>query len=183
MVDPDNPPPNASDPNTVTFLHWIQPGLVSANTPSTIDGTSVYQLTNPNNVSAFAPYLPAGPPFEFPFVHRYIQLLLNTTSMPNNSVLATAAETRTLFNTSQVINDAGVSVVAGNWYFTSNLQALVGDTNGIVLGNGNGNSSATVTQTCGPATTAKSGAGALTGWKGVGMGCVVLVHVVGRLLS
>lgn len=103
--------------------------------------------------------------------------------MPNNSVLATAAETRTLFNTSQVINDAGVSVVAGNWYFTSNLQALVGDTNGIVLGNGNGNSSATVTQTCGPATTAKSGAGALTGWKGVGMGCVVLVHVVGRLLS
>lgn len=176
MVDPDNPPANASSTSTEEFLHWIQPGLVSAKTTSIVNGKTVYELINPKNVSAFAPYLPPGPPFQFPFIHRYIQLLLDTTSTPNNSVLAAAAQNRRQFHVLQVVNNAGVSVVAGNWFNSSDPKAVAGNDGG------NGNATATGTQTGKPAVVTTNGAGVLSGWKGVGMECLVLVYVFGWLL-
>jgi hypothetical protein len=174
MVDPDNPPANASSTSTEEFLHWIQPGLVSSKTASIINGRTVYELINPQNISAFAPYLPPGPPFQFPFIHRYIQLLLDTTSTPNNSVLAAAAQNRRQFHVLQVVNNAGVSVVAGNWFNSSDPKA--------VAGNSSGNGNATATGTGKPAVVTTNSAGALSGWKGVGMECLVLAYVFGCLL-
>jgi len=181
MVDPDNPPANGSTSTaTWEFLHWVQPGLVSANTTSVVNGKTVYQLINPKNVSAFAPYLPPGPPFEFPFIHRYIQLLLDTTSSPNNSVLAAAAQNRTQFQVLQVVNNASVSVVAGNWFNSSDPRAVAGNSTG--NGTGNGNATATGTQAGQPALYTSNGVAVLSGWKGVGMECLILASVFGWLL-
>jgi hypothetical protein len=176
MVDPDNPPANASSTGTEEFLHWIQPGLVSAKTTSIVNGKTVYELINPQNVSAFAPYLPPGPPFQFPFIHRYIQLLLDTTSTPNNSVLAAAAQNRRQFHVLQVVNNAGVSVVAGNWFNSSDPKAVAGN------GTTNSNSTATGTQTGKPAIVTLNSGGISRVWKGMGMECLVLVCVLGWLM-
>ena len=120
MVDPDIPPATAGGA-TSELLHWMQTGLVSANTMTTIAGQQVYELVNPANTSALASYFGPSPPNKVPESHRYTQLLLNTTS--NSSAIVTLqqfAATRTNFNAVNAVNSAGLVVLAGNWFVVSN---------------------------------------------------------------
>lgn len=173
MFDPDNPPPaNSTSTQTQEFLHWIQPGLVSSNTSTIVNGKQVYELLNPWNVSALAPYLEPGPPFKFPYFHRYIELLLYTPTQ-NSSVLYQAAQSRSPFHAQQVITDANLTVVAGNWFNSSNPQALIG--------NPSGNASITPTQTGGPAAVSTSSAGKLEGLKWA-TEYMILLYIAGWLL-
>lgn len=124
MVDLDIPP--ADDSTTTTErLHWMQSGLSSANRTSMIGCEVGFALVNPANISAFAAYEQPSPPDKPPISHRYVQYLLNTTSMPHNlAVLADLAMSRTFFNATSAVSKAGVSLVAGNWFNVSNPAAL-----------------------------------------------------------
>ncbi|KUJ11484.1 uncharacterized protein LY89DRAFT_722631 [Mollisia scopiformis] len=120
MVDPDIPPATAGGA-TSELLHWMQAGLVSSNTSTTVAGVTTFELINPMNVTAFATYIQPSPPDKAPNTHRYTQLLLNTTG--NTSALTTLARfamTRTNFSAVNVVNSAGVKIIAGNSFDVSN---------------------------------------------------------------
>jgi hypothetical protein len=160
MVDPDIPPAVPGNP-TGELLHWLQPGLISASTPSTLAGRTVYTLTNPSNVSALATYLQPTPPFKVPYSHRYVELLLNTTAVDtkNGSVLQMASSgARTPFDAVKVLRDAGVVIVASNWFNVTKANATA---------------SATASATSKPSMVTTSGAGVL------GLSAWVVSGVVG----
>ncbi len=170
MLDPDIPASTPGGP-TGERLHWMQQGLVSANSTSTIAGRKVYQLINPGNVSAFAAYQQPTPPYKVPYSHRYVEVLLDTTNMPNNSVLATFAGNRSSFDAVKVINTAGVSVLLGNWFNVTNAQFLA---------NGTGNGAASTTSTGGDTIATTSGARSVR-WDAALGGIGVLVAFAGLL--
>lgn len=140
MVDPDIPPQTVGGPTT-ELLHWMQAGLVSANTTTTIGGVKVFELINPGNTSALASYIQPSPPNKAPLSHRYTQMLLNTTG--NSSVLSTLskfAATRQNFSAVNVVQSAGLTVLAGNSF---NVTAATNTT----AGGATNASTSTVTQT------------------------------------
>ncbi|RAL59582.1 hypothetical protein DID88_006575 [Monilinia fructigena] len=53
MVDPDIPSSKAGN-STSQFLHWMQSGLTSANTTTTIDGQKIYDLTSSSTLTSDA---------------------------------------------------------------------------------------------------------------------------------
>lgn len=162
MVDPDIPPAQVGGATT-ELLHWMQPGLVSANATSQIGGVKVFQLINPSNVSAIATYIQPSPPNKSPTTHRYVQMLLNTTG--NGTAVSTLAKfgaTRGNFSAVNVVESAGLTVLAGNSFNVSANTAAAG--NGTAA-NGTSSSSAkvsssTITRT---STVAASGTGSSTG--------------------
>jgi hypothetical protein len=124
MVDPDiaNAP---TDSKTGQFLHWMQAGLESATTTSTIGGTTVFELKNVANTSAFATYAQPSPPNQKLTTHRYIQLLVNTTGNSSTIMkLMKAGATKTNFSALAVVNSAGVNVAFGNYFNVTNEVAL-----------------------------------------------------------
>lgn len=119
MVDPDIPPANAGGA-TSELLHWMQSGLVSANTTTTIGGQKVFALINPTNTTPIASYIGPSPPNKSPTTHRYTQMLLNTTG--NSSALASltkAGATRGNFSATNVVKNAGLNVLFGNSFDVS----------------------------------------------------------------
>lgn len=124
MVDLDIP----SDQNPHTFLHWMQTGLTSATTASTISlsngSTQAFTLSNAKNTSAIVAYTQPAPPAQNPLSHRYTQILVDTSSMTQEalSTLQSAAQTRVGFDTDSVLQAAGLSgnVVAGNSFNVTN---------------------------------------------------------------
>ncbi|KAA8563819.1 hypothetical protein EYC84_011834 [Monilinia fructicola] len=119
MVDPDIPSSKGGD-ITSQFLHWMQSGLTSANTTTTIGGQKIYQLTNEKDTPAFATYLQPNPPNIAPTTHRYTELLFNTTNM--NMSLATlqmAGKNRGNFNAADVAKSAKLKVIMGNSFNVS----------------------------------------------------------------
>lgn len=124
MVDPDIPPQTAGG-STSELLHWMQPGLVSANNVSFIAGTMMFELINPSNTSAFATYIQPSPPNKSPNTHRYTQMLLNTTG--NSSALTQLsqfAKTRTNFSAVNVAKDTGLKVLFGNSFDVTNTTLV-----------------------------------------------------------
>lgn len=131
MVDPDIPSNTAGGPTT-ELLHWMQGGLVSANSSSKVAGVTVFELVNPSNTTAFASYIGPSPPNKSPTSHRYTQLLMRTDG--NNSVLTTLAKfgmTRSNFSAVNVVKSSGLTVLSGNSF---NVTANSGTTG---IGNGN----------------------------------------------
>ncbi|KAI9650386.1 hypothetical protein NHQ30_000400 [Ciborinia camelliae] len=119
MVDPDIPPATAGG-NTSQFLHWMQAGLKSANTTTTIGGQKIYELINVKNTPAFATYLQPNPPNIAPTTHRYTQLLFNTTGMDASlAVLKTSGKNRGNFDTADVVKNAKLKVLMGNSFDVS----------------------------------------------------------------
>ncbi len=158
MVDPDIPPATVGGA-TSELLHWMQAGFVSATTSTTIGGVQVFELINPSNMSAFAAYLQPSPPNKVPHTHRYTQLLLNTTGNSSSlSTLSTFAKTRTNFSAVNVINSAGVSIVAGNSFDVSNGTLAQSNITKTTSGVGSG-ASATATGTGFGAPISSGGAG------------------------
>ena len=158
MVDPDIPPQTAGGP-TVELLHWMQAGLVSANTTTTIGGVKVFELINPGNTSALASYIQPSPSNKAPLSHRYTQMLLNTTG--NSSVLSTLskfAATRQNFSAVNVVNSAGLTVLAGNSF---NVTAATNTTAG-----GAANATSASTNTLTRTSTLAGGASATATGKG-----------------
>lgn len=168
MVDPDIPPATAGGA-TSELLHWMQPGLVSANTTTTIGGMKVYELINPTNTSAIASYIGPAPPNKSPTTHRYTQLLLNTTG--NSTALSTltkAGATRSNFSAVDVVKNAGLTVLFGNSFnvsATTNTTAGTA-TNSTSSGSTSGgksskspSTSTTVVMTTVPGSTATAAAG------------------------
>lgn len=156
MVDPDIPPQIAGGA-TSELLHWLQPGLVSANTSTTIGGLKVYELINPTNVSAIATYISPSPPNKSPTTHRYTQLLLNTTG--NGTALSTlskAGATRSNFSAVDVVRNSGLNVLFGNYF---NVSAA---TNTTGSGTGNGTSASSGASSSGSGGKATGGASAVT---------------------
>ncbi|TVY49184.1 Protein FLOWERING LOCUS T [Lachnellula cervina] len=154
MVDPDIPPQIAGGA-TSELLHWLQPGLVSANTSTTIGGLKVYELINPTNVSAIATYISPSPPNKSPTTHRYTQLLLNTTG--NGTALSTlskAGATRSNFSAVDVVRNAGLNVLFGNYF---NVSAATNTT-----GSGTGNGTSSGASSSGSGGKATGGASAVT---------------------
>ncbi|KAL2067657.1 hypothetical protein VTL71DRAFT_15753 [Oculimacula yallundae] len=131
MVDPDIPPQTPGGP-TGQLLHWMQQGLTSSNTATMIGGMMVFVLSNKNNDTAFAPYFGPSPPNKAPNTHRYTQLLLDTTlnSSAPEFLLKQAAATRLNFNAVNVVEIAGVQVLAGNSFNVTNGTATATTTNG-----------------------------------------------------
>lgn len=120
MVDPDIPPAVVGNP-TSELLHWMQGGLVSASTASTVGGVQIFELINPKNQSAFASYLGPSPPAKAPLTHRYTQMLLNTTDNTNAvSSLSKFATVRTNFSAVSVVQSSGAILVAGNSFNVTN---------------------------------------------------------------
>lgn len=145
MVDPDIPPATAGGA-TSELLHWMQPGLVSANTTSTIGGMKVFALINPTNTTPIASYIGPSPPNKAPTTHRYTQMLLNTTG--NSSALASltkAGATRGNFSATDVVKNAGLNVLFGNSF---NVSAA---TNTTATGSGTGSNSTSTGGTSGGA--------------------------------
>jgi hypothetical protein len=124
MTDPDIPGA-PTDSKTGQFLHWIQAGLESSSTSTTVAGKTIFELINPSNASAFAPYAQPSPPNRALTTHRYIQLLVNTTGdSAALRTLMTAGATRTNFSALNVVNAAGVKVLFGNYFNVTNEDAL-----------------------------------------------------------
>ena len=155
MVDPDIPPQTAGGA-TSELLHWMQSGLVSANTSTTIGGMKVFELVNPSNTAPIASYIQPSPPNVSPTTHRYTQLLFNTTG--NSSALVKLMKfgmTRTNFSAVNVVKSAGLTVLMGNSF---NVTAATNTT--ASGGSSSGNSSTTAAGT--NATTTKAGGAAST---------------------
>jgi hypothetical protein len=144
MVDSDIPPQTAGGA-TSELLHWMQSGLVSSNTSTTIGGMEFFELVNPSNTTPIASYIQPSPPNESPLSHRYTQLLLNTTGNPRAlSTLAKFGMTRTNFSAVNVVNSAGLTVLMGNSF---NVTAATNTTASDGSSSGNGTTSAAVTKT------------------------------------
>jgi len=149
MVDPDIPPQTAGGA-TSELLHWMQSGLVSSNTSTTVGGQTFFELVNPSNTTPIASYIQPSPPNKSPTSHRYTQLLLNTTG--NSSALSTLAKlgmTRQNFRAVNVVNSAGLQVLRGNSF---NVTAATNTTASGGSSSGNSTTSAAGTK----ATTTKA---------------------------
>ena len=120
MVDPDIPRPTPQE-----LLHWMQTGLVSANTSTNVAGRQIFALEAPENTPAIAAYIAPSPPALNPVTHRYIQLLLNTTGNEAavSSLRMAGSGSRTPFDAEEVINAAGLRVLAGNWFNVTNTSS------------------------------------------------------------
>ncbi|EPE30006.1 PEBP-like protein [Glarea lozoyensis ATCC 20868] len=144
LADPDIPGA-PTDSKTGQFLHWIQAGLESSSTSTTVAGQTIFELQNPSNASAFAPYVQPSPPNRALTTHRYIELLVNTTGdSAALKTLMTAGATRTNFSALAVVNAAGKEVLFANWFNVTNEDALAaagGSVNATATGSGNGTSS------------------------------------------
>jgi phosphatidylethanolamine-binding protein len=171
MVDPDIPPQTAGGA-TSELLHWMQPGLVSANNVTFVGGVQMFQLINPTNTSAFATYIQPSPPNKSPNTHRYTQMLLNNTG--NSSALtqlSTFAKTRTNFSAVNVVKDTGLAVLFGNSFDVTNTtltQSNITKTTAGVAGAGSTGTgtlagvAATSTSKTNSSTTPKSAGGVST---------------------
>lgn len=131
MIDLDIP--SQSGGATGTLLHWMQTDLVSANTSTTINGMKVFELINPNNVAAVAPYFGPSPPNRAPVSHRYTEILVDTTSLGSSkangtgmAALMQAGATRGNFSAETVVQTIGSKVVAGNSFNVTSPEALTG---------------------------------------------------------
>ncbi|KAH8682870.1 phosphatidylethanolamine-binding protein [Tricladium varicosporioides] len=160
MVDPDIPPQVAGGP-TGQLLHWMQTGLESANSSTTLAGETVFELTNPTKVAAVAAYAAPNPPNRSPTTHRYTQLLVNTTG--NSTVLSTlqqAGATRQNFSAANVVARAGVKVLFGNSFDVTNANASAAT--------GTASGTARATTTASRTSSAGSGSASGTGVRGNG---------------
>lgn len=167
MLDPDLPttPPS-------TLLHWLQPGLKSSNTSSTVGGVKVFALLGASNATAAATYIQPSPPFKVPFSHRYVELLLDTSNITAAGMqsLLTAAKTRQNFDAVSVIKAAGATIVGSNFFNVTNAQALgtgASTGNGTSAGNGTTGGNSTVPSGGSKPTTTKGAAGSATSSGGV----------------
>lgn len=179
MVDPDIPP-NTAGGTTSELLHWMQGGLVSANSSSKIAGVTVFELVNPSNTSAFASYIGPSPPNKSPTSHRYTQLLMRTDG--NTSVLTTLAkfgQTRSNFSAVNVVKSSGLTVLAGNSF---NVTAN-SNTTGIGSGNSTIPSVTTSTSTIIGSSPTGAGSGTNTGSGNATASTVPIKGVAGETRS
>lgn len=124
MIDLDIP----FNVNPHTLLHWMQTDLTPAKTAtslSTTNGTSkVFLLENTKNTTALAAYISPGPPAMAPLSHRYVQILVDTSSVTtaNLAVLKNSSSSRMGFDAPTVLKAANLAnkVVAGNSYNVTN---------------------------------------------------------------
>ncbi|WYZ38758.1 hypothetical protein EsH8_III_000672 [Colletotrichum jinshuiense] len=158
MIDIDVP--TNQPPMTGTLLHWMQTGLMSADTPTTLNTTAgpkkVYIMQNKSNAAALAPYLGPNPPAKMPLSHRYTFVAVDHTKITQQGLMALsgAAQNRRDFNVMSGLMAAGLQdkVVAGNFFRVTNAGP-VGAGQGMGGGARGGNS------TAGTPTTPASGAG------------------------
>ncbi|KAH8652384.1 phosphatidylethanolamine-binding protein [Xylariales sp. PMI_506] len=163
MLDIDVPNSNSSQGSAV--LHWIQTGLTQKSSASTLNTgagkSNVFMFSSPEDIAAIAPYNSPAPPPKNPLSHRYVQLLVDTSEATSESysVLTSAAQNRTDFNTTCVLTRAGLldSVVAGNFFNVSTYSALAhgrrdvnataspGPSSGLSVGPSSGSSTASST--------------------------------------
>lgn len=123
MVDLDVP---TSDAKTVTLLHWMQTGLSSSSSATTLalaDGSSTegFVLKPTASTAALATYLgPSPPPGRQPPAHRYTLLLVEHTDISEEGLtaLTDAAASRRGFDVMRSLDAAGLAdrVVAGNFF-------------------------------------------------------------------
>jgi phosphatidylethanolamine-binding protein (PEBP) family uncharacterized protein len=160
LADPDIPGA-PTDSKTGQFLHWIQAGLESSSTSTTVAGQTIFELQTPANVSAFAPYIQPSPPNRALTTHRYIELLVNTTGdSAALKTLMTAGATRTNFSALAVVNAAGKEVLFANYFNVTNEDALAaagGSANTTATGSGNGTGSGIPAQNAGTGAFGKNG--------------------------
>jgi len=142
MVDLDIP--SATGGPTGTLLHWMQTDLVSADSSTTVNGMTMFELINPGNVAAAAPYFGPSPPNRAPVTHRYTEILVDTTGLASAKAasLKAAGATRGNFSASTVVQGVGAKVVAGNFFQVTSPDAVAGGAgisgNGTFTGSGNG---------------------------------------------
>ena len=156
MIDLDIP--SRTGGATSTLLHWMQTDLVSANASTMINGVKVFELINPNNVAAAAPYFGPSPPNRAPVSHRYTEILVDTTSLgaakkngTGMNALMLAGATRGNFSAETILQKVGAKVVAGNSFNVTSPEALTGGSSS----SGNGTTSGGATS--GGATNGGSG--------------------------
>ncbi|KXH66421.1 hypothetical protein CSAL01_01833 [Colletotrichum salicis] len=126
MVDIDVP--TNQPPKTGTLLHWMQTGLMSADTPTTLNTTAgpkkVFLMQNKMNAAALAPYIGPNPPAREPLSHRYTFVAVDHTMITQQGLMALsgAAQSRRDFNVMNGLMAAGLSdkVVAGNFFRVTN---------------------------------------------------------------
>lgn len=128
MVDLDIPPsPNSTNQR----LHWLQTGLTSAESVTTVAGVQVHELVNAGNSSALAVYNAPNPPARAPLSHRYTQFLFNLTgNTAAVAILQPYAQNRSNFSAANVISAAGLTVLAGNWFNVTNTSITASETSG-----------------------------------------------------
>ena len=145
MIDLDIP--SATGGPTGTLLHWMQTDLVSAESSTTVNGMTMFELINPGNVAAAASYFGPSPPNRAPVTHRYTEILVDTTGLASAKAasLKAAGATRGNFSASTVVQGVGAKVVAGNFFQVTSPDAVAGGTgvsgNGTFTGSGNGTTS------------------------------------------
>ncbi|CCF38646.1 hypothetical protein CH063_01951 [Colletotrichum higginsianum] len=145
MVDIDVP--TNQPPKTGTLLHWLQTGLMSADTPVTLNTTAgpkrVFIMQNRMNAAALAPYLGPNPPAREPLSHRYTFVAVDHTTITQQGLMALsgAAQNRRDFNVMNGLMAAGLQdkVVAGNFFRVTNAGP-VGAGQGLPGGGSRGNS-------------------------------------------
>ena len=165
MIDLDIP--TNTPPKTNTLLHWLQTGLTSAETATTLNTTRgasrVFLLQNRGNAAALASYIGPNPPARVPLSHRYTEILVNHTGLSTQGVsaLQLAAGTRQGFDAMQVLTAAGLAdrVVAGNFFNVTNAGPV--NNTGPGTGPGTGSGSGTGTAPLPTTSTFRGGAGAL----------------------
>jgi phosphatidylethanolamine-binding protein len=124
MIDTDTPL-SAPGGEAGAFLHLMQTGLTSSNETTRIAGQEMFELENKDNAVPLAAFIQPNPPNQTPTIHKYVTLLLNTTGNDMAmAILEIAARTRTGFNTADVVERSGATVVAGNWFNVTNAMAL-----------------------------------------------------------
>ncbi|GKT84824.1 phosphatidylethanolamine-binding protein PEBP [Colletotrichum tofieldiae] len=145
MVDIDVP--TNQPPKTGTLLHWMQTGLMSADTPVTLNTTAgpkkVFVMQNRMNAAALAPYIGPNPPAREPLSHRYTFVAVDHTTITQQGLMALsgAAQNRRDFNVMNGLMAAGLQdkVVAGNFFRVTN-PGPVGAGQGMPGGGSGGNS-------------------------------------------
>ncbi|KZL83124.1 phosphatidylethanolamine-binding protein pebp [Colletotrichum incanum] len=145
MVDIDVP--TNQPPKTGTLLHWMQTGLMSADTPVTLNTTAgpkkVFVMQNRMNAAALAPYIGPNPPAREPLSHRYTFVAVDHTTITQQGLMALsgAAQNRRDFNVMNGLMAAGLQdkVVAGNFFRVTN-PGPVGAGQGMPGGGSRGNS-------------------------------------------
>jgi hypothetical protein len=185
MIDVDIPTNNP--PQTDTLLHWLQTGLTPPVHPTMIvtgAGINMAYLLEADNSSgiavaatppAIAPYFGPNPPAREPLVHRYTQLLVDTTGLGEEGerVLRAAAATPRGFDAAAVLGEAGLAdrVVAGNYFTVRNEGPVEGNGSGGADAGGGG-------EEAGEASGAPRGSAGSVVRAGFGFGGVVAVGVV-----
>lgn len=184
MVDLDIP----QTPPT-TLLHWMSGHLRSAATPTMMNmsvGTQMMFMlekvtAGPDAMADPAAYIGPNPPARNPLSHRYTQILVDVTNLPDAGMtsLMTAAMTRLGFNPATVLGQAGLAnkVVAGNFFNVTNAgPAMTGS--GGMFGNGTTPSTGTPVPPARPTGSVIAGGVSLLGHaSGVLMGLVAVASL------